>query len=63
MGNGSVFCEPRLVTVHLVIMVAVLVFFTGTFLILKLTDIITPLRVSEEKEMLGLDLSQYGEKL
>lgn len=63
-GNGLILGETRLFIVHLVTMVAVSVFvFAGTFLLLKLTDLITPLRVSEEEEMLGLDLSQHGEKL
>jgi Amt family ammonium transporter len=30
---------------------------------LKLTDLISPLRVTEEEEEEGLDLSQHGEKL
>ena len=34
----------------------------GTFVILKLVDAIVGLRVSEEQETLGLDLSQHGEK-
>ncbi|HQY12740.1 MAG TPA: hypothetical protein PK133_11030 [Ferruginibacter sp.] len=37
--------------------------FAGTFVLLRITDIITPLRVSDEEEMKGLDLSQHGEKL
>jgi ammonium transporter, Amt family len=31
--------------------------------LLKITDLITPLRVSAEDEMVGLDISQHGEKL
>ncbi|HZO85193.1 MAG TPA: ammonium transporter [Verrucomicrobiae bacterium] len=34
----------------------------GTFIILKLVDVIVGLRVAEEEETLGLDLSQHGEK-
>ena len=37
--------------------------FLGTFVLLKLTDIISPLRVSEVEEMEGLDWSQHEEKL
>lgn len=33
----------------------------GTFLILKLVGAFSPLRVSEEEETVGLDLSQHGE--
>ena len=34
----------------------------GTFVILKIVDAIVGLRVAEEEETLGLDLSQHGEK-
>jgi Amt family ammonium transporter len=45
-------------------MVVVSVFaFFGTLLLLKLTDIITPLRVTEWEESEGLDKSQHGESL
>lgn len=63
-GNGLVFGETHLFVVHLLTMVAVSVFvFAGTFLLLKITDLITPLRVSDEEERVGLDISQHGEKL
>jgi len=32
-------------------------------LLLKITDMISPLRVSAEEEQIGLDVSQHGEKL
>jgi len=35
--------------------------FVGTFLLLKLTGLITPLRVDKDDEDTGLDLSQHGE--
>ncbi len=63
-GNGLIFGETHLFMVHLVTMIAVSAFvFGGTFVLLKITDLITPLRVNEEKEMEGLDMSQHGEKL
>lgn len=63
-GNGLFFGETKLFTVHLITTVGVAVFvFIGTFLLLKLTDLITPLRVTEAEEEEGLDLSQHGEKL
>jgi Amt family ammonium transporter len=34
----------------------------GTLLIVKLVDITIGLRVSEEEEVQGLDLSQHGEE-
>ena len=63
-GNGLLFGETHLFTVHLITMIVVSAFvFGGTFLLLKTTDLISPLRVSEEEESLGLDMSQHGEKL
>jgi Amt family ammonium transporter len=63
-GNGLFFGETKLFTVHLLTTVGVAVFvFIGTFLLLKLTDLITPLRVTEAEEEEGLDLSQHGEGL
>jgi Amt family ammonium transporter len=63
-GNGLFFGETRLFTVQLVAMICVSVFvFGGTFLLLKLTNWITPLRVTIKEEEEGLDLSQHGEKL
>jgi len=35
--------------------------FGGSWLLYKLTDMIIPLRVSEEQEAVGLDISQHGE--
>ena len=63
-GNGLFFGETKLFIVQLISMVGVSLFvFGGTFLLLKLTNGITPLRVSEEEEKEGLDISQHGEKL
>jgi ammonium transporter, Amt family len=63
-GNGLLFGETHLFMVHLITTVAISAFvFGGTFILLKITDLITPLRVSEEEEKIGLDLSQHREKL
>ncbi len=63
-GNGLLFGETHLFMVHFVSMVVVSAFvFGGTFVLLKLTDLITPLRVNEAEELVGLDISQHGEKL
>ncbi|HUC78481.1 MAG TPA: ammonium transporter [Vicinamibacterales bacterium] len=37
--------------------------FAGSWLLYRVTDLIIPLRVSEEQEELGLDLSQHGEMM
>ena len=35
--------------------------FFGSWILYKVTDLIIPLRVTEEQEEIGLDLSQHGE--
>ena len=63
-GNGLLFGETHLFMVHLISMVVVSAFvFGGTFVLLIITDLITPLRVNEAEELVGLDISQHGEKL
>jgi Amt family ammonium transporter len=63
-GNGLIFGETHLFFIQSAAMVGVSVFvFTGTFLLLRLTNWITPLRVTEEEEEMGLDRSQHAEKL
>lgn len=62
--NGLIFGETGLFFAHMIALVAVSVFaFGGSFLLLKLTDLITPLRVTADEEQEGLDWSQHGEKL
>jgi Amt family ammonium transporter len=47
---------------HLLALGIVAVFaFGGSWLLYKLTDLIIPLRVTHDQEVLGLDLSQHGE--
>jgi Amt family ammonium transporter len=63
-GNGLFFGETHLFIVQLVALVCVSIFsFFGSLLLLKITDMISPLRVSAADEELGLDISQHGEKL
>jgi Amt family ammonium transporter len=53
-----------LFTVHLITTVAVIIFVAaGSYIILKITDLLTPLRVTPEEEAEGLDISQHGERL
>jgi Amt family ammonium transporter len=37
--------------------------FIGAFVILKITDLLLPLRVSVEEKKVGQDFSQHGENL
>ncbi|WP_207425533.1 ammonium transporter [Pedobacter sp. SYSU D00535] len=63
-GNGLYYGETKLFIVQTVALIGVSIFaFLGSLLLLKVTDLITPLRVSEEDERLGLDISQHGESL
>jgi Amt family ammonium transporter len=63
-GNGLFFGETHLFLVQLGAMIGVSIFaFFGSLLLLKITDMIQPLRVTAEEETLGLDMSQHGEKL
>ncbi len=62
--NGLFFGETHLFLVQLGALIGVSVFaFVGSMILLKITDMITPLRVSVEDEAVGLDISQHGEKL
>lgn len=57
-GGFSVFLH------HMTALILVSLFtFFGAILLYKITDFIIPLRVSEDSERIGLDLSQHGENL
>jgi Amt family ammonium transporter len=63
-GNGLFYGETTLFFTHLTALGIVVTFsFVGAFVLLKLTDLISPLAVSEEEEHLGLDVSQHDEQL
>ncbi|SEJ33235.1 ammonium transporter [Dyadobacter koreensis] len=62
--QGLAFGETTLFINHVIALVGVSVFaFGGSFLLLKITDLIMPLRVSESDEKAGLDISQHDEFL
>ncbi len=62
--NGLYFGEAKLFITQAIALVGTSVFaFFGSLLLLKITDMISPLRVSVEDEAVGLDISQHGEKL
>ncbi len=63
-GNGLYYGETHLFLVHLAALAAVSIFaFFGSLLLLKITDLVSPLRVSANDEVAGLDLSQHNEEL
>lgn len=62
--QGLFFGETSLFFKHLLALVLVSVFSFGmSFVVIKITDLIMPLRVSKEDEKIGLDVSQHDEKL
>ncbi len=63
-GNGLLFGEFTLFKVHMIALGLTLVFIVaGSFLILKITDLISPMTVSSEEKLIGSDFSQHGENL
>lgn len=59
---GLIFGHPELLYIHLIGLLIVTTYtFGGSFLLYKITNIISPLRVDEEHEDVGLDISQHGE--
>jgi len=63
-NNGLLYGDTKLFTIQFIAMICVSVFaFFGTFILLKFTNFISPLRVNEIDEKEGLDWSQHEEKL
>jgi ammonium transporter, Amt family len=64
VDQGLFFGETTLFINHVIALVIVSVFaFAMSFVMLKITDLILPLRVSEADEKVGLDISQHDESL
>ncbi len=62
--GGMITGSFTLMGYHLLALVIISVFtFGGSYLLLKLTERITPLRVPPEHEWMGLDISQHGESV
>lgn len=62
-ADGLFFGNPGLFGIQLLVVVITAIFtMIGTFVILKLVDSMTGLRVSSEEEATGLDLSQHNER-
>jgi Amt family ammonium transporter len=61
--DGLFYGNPGQLVSQVIAVAAVAAFsFVGSYLILKLIDIVSPLRVSPEEEDAGLDISQHGEE-
>ncbi len=62
-GNGLFHGNPKQFLVQLAAIAVVMVFsFTGTFMLIKITNLITPFRATPAEEEAGLDIGQHGEK-
>jgi Amt family ammonium transporter len=63
-GNGLLFGEFALFKAHLIGLVVAIAFtFVGALVILKITDLLSPLTVSDEEQRIGSDMNQHGEKM
>ena len=61
-GDGLLYGNPKQLGIQLVaVLVTMALGFVGTIIILKVLDALMGLRVSEEDEQAGLDLSQHSE--
>jgi Amt family ammonium transporter len=60
--NGLFYGNPSQLTAQIIAIVVVALYsFIGSYIILKVVGKITPLRVTVEEELTGLDMSQHGE--
>jgi ammonium transporter, Amt family len=63
-GNGLFYGETALFIVQMKALIIVIAYsFFGSLLLLKITDMISTLRVSPEEKKMGSDLSQHGENM
>lgn len=61
--NGLFFGNPGQVVAQLIGIVVVALFaFLGTYVLLRVMNVFTPLRVSSKEEDAGLDITQHGEE-
>jgi Amt family ammonium transporter len=64
MGKGLITGESALFVAHIKALLLVLPFaFVGSYIVFKITSFITALRVDEESELEGLDISQHDETI
>jgi Amt family ammonium transporter len=60
--NGLFFGNPALIVAQLIGIVVVAAFaFVGSYVLLRVINVFTPVRVSPKEEDAGLDMSQHGE--
>lgn len=62
--KGLIFGQTETFIAHMIGLAIVGIYtFGGSYILFKLTNLIQPLRVAEEDEDMGLDVSQHGERL
>ena len=62
-ADGLFYGNPAQLAIQAVaVLISVVFAFVGTYVILKIVDVMMGLRVSEEEERMGLDLSQHDER-
>jgi Amt family ammonium transporter len=62
-ANGLLYGNPRQLLIQLIAVAVTIAFaFVGSLILLKVTDLLVGLRVDEEDEVVGLDLSQHEER-
>src|SRR6218665_3251059 len=63
-GNGLIFGEFALIKAQLIALAVSFVYvFVGSYVILKITDLISPLELTSYEKMAGSDFTQHGEKV
>jgi Amt family ammonium transporter len=63
-GNGLLFGEFVLFKAHMIaLFIAITFIVVGSYIILKITDLISPMEVSTEEKKIGSDVSQHGENI
>ena len=63
-GNGLFFGETTLFKVHMIGLAIVIAYVTiGSYVILKITDLFSSLRITSEEKLVGNDFTQHGENM
>jgi ammonium transporter, Amt family len=63
-GNGLLFGDFHLIKIQLMgLGIAIGFILVGSFIILKITDLLSPMTISKEEKEVGSDMSQHGERL
>jgi ammonium transporter, Amt family len=61
-ANGLFYGNPKQLGIQLIAVLATAAFsMVGTFILLKLVDLVMGIRVADHEEAVGLDLTQHGE--